>query len=64
MIRVTRLNGREFVINAEQILTVEETPDTVVTFTNHDKMVVKEKPDEVIRKAIEYQRGVRAFAKE
>jgi len=61
MIKVTRLNGRPFVINAELIQFVEETPDTVVTLTNHEKVLVKESADEVIRKALEYGRSLRVF---
>jgi flagellar protein FlbD len=59
MIKVTRLNGKEFVVNADLIQYLEETPDTIVTLVNHEKVVVKEKVDEVIRRVIEYQRGVR-----
>lgn len=64
MIRLTRLNGKEFILNAEHLLCVEETPDTVVTLTNRDKVVVKEKPDDVVRKVIEYQRSVRGLGRE
>ena len=64
MIRVTRLNGKDLIVNADLILSVEETPDTVVTFTNRDKIVVKEKPDEVVRRVIEYQRSVRGLGRE
>jgi len=49
------------VINAELIQFVEETPDTVVTLTNHEKVLVKESADEVIRKALEYGRSLRVF---
>ena len=59
MIKVTRLNGKEFVVNADLIQYLEETPDTIVTLVNHEKVVVKEKMDEVIRRVIAYQRGVR-----
>ena len=59
MIRVTRLNGKAFVVNADLIQYLEETPDTIVTLVNHEKVVVKEKMDEVIRRVIAYQRGVR-----
>src|SRR5262245_24567097 len=59
MIKVTRLNGKEFVVNAELIQYLEETPDTIITLVNHEKVVVKEKADEVIRRVIEYHRGVR-----
>ena len=61
MIRVTRLNGREFVVNADMIQFLEETPDTVVTLTNHEKIVVKESVDEVVRRVIEYARAVRSL---
>lgn len=61
MIRVTRLNGKEFVLNAELIQFLEETPDTVITLVNHEKIVVKEKMDEVVRRVIEYGRAIRSF---
>lgn len=61
MIKVTRLNGKEFVVNADLIQFMEETPDTVITLVNHEKVVVKESADEVIRRVMEYQRGVRCF---
>lgn len=61
MIRVTRLNGKPFVVNADLVQFVEETPDTVITLINHEKIVVKESVDEVVKRAIEYNRGVRGF---
>ena len=33
MIDVTRFNGKSFVLNAELIEVMEETPDTVITLT-------------------------------
>ena len=59
MIKVTRLNGKEFVVNADLIQFLEEIPDTIITLVNHEKVVVKEKMDEVIRRVIEYNRCVR-----
>ena len=47
MIKVTRLNGKEYILNAELIETVEETPDTVITLTNGKKIIVKESRQEV-----------------
>jgi len=61
MIRLTRLNGRPFVLNAEQIKTVEQTPDTMVTLLTGDQLVVRETMEEVIRRAVEYIRSLRAF---
>ena len=41
-----RLNGKEFVLNADQIKFIESTPDTVVTlFGNDEKFMVKEGVD-------------------
>jgi flagellar protein FlbD len=56
MIRVTRLNGKSFVVNAELIETLDETPDTVITLADGKKIVVLEKFDEVIEKVMEYRR--------
>ena len=61
MIKVTRLNNREFVVNAELIQFLEATPDTVVTLVNHEKIVVRESVDEVVRRVIEYARMIRTF---
>jgi flagellar protein FlbD len=59
MITVTRLNGSSFVINAEKIRYVEQTPDTVICTENGDRLMVKESMREVVAKAIEYSRLVR-----
>ena len=59
MIALTRLNGQRFVINAEKIRYLEQTPDTVVCCESGEKLMVKETLDEVIRRAIEYARAIR-----
>jgi len=61
MIAVTRLNGKRFVINAEQIRYIETTPDTMITLMNGDKVMVKEELEEVVKRALEYGRQLRAF---
>ncbi len=59
MICLTRLNGQQFVLNAEKIRYVESTPDTVVCCDTGEKMMVKESLQEVTRRAIEYARVIR-----
>lgn len=59
MINLTRINGRAFVVNAELIRTVESTPDTLVTLTSGDRLIVKEPVQEVVRRAVEYGRHLR-----
>ena len=59
MICLTRLNGEVFVVNAEKIRYLEQTPDTLVCCDNGEKLMVKESLQEVIRRAIEYSRLIR-----
>ena len=58
MVRVTRLNGTEIVLNASVIESLESTPDTVVRLLNGQRLAVRETVDEVIGKVISYQREV------
>ncbi len=59
MIKVTRLDGRPLVVNADLVLFVEPTPDTVITLSNREKVVVKESIDEVMKSVVKYQQEVR-----
>jgi flagellar protein FlbD len=60
MIRVSRLDGSEFVVNAELIETIEATPDTHLTLTDGKQFIVRESMDEVVRRVIAYRREVYA----
>jgi flagellar protein FlbD len=62
MIKLTRLGGEAFVLNADLIRTVESRPDTYVTLTSGERMIVQESADEVVRRAILYARAVRSLA--
>jgi flagellar protein FlbD len=59
MITLTRLNGQQFVINAEKIRYVESTPDTIVCCDTGEKLMVRETLKEVMLRAIEYARLIR-----
>ena len=61
MITVTRLDDRVVVLNMDLIKMIESTPDTIITFVNGDTLIVRESVDEVVRRAIEHSRQVRAF---
>jgi len=56
MIKVTRLNNKEYYINFDLIETIEETPDTVITLRDGKKYVVSESPEEIIEKIIDFKR--------
>ncbi|MGB2987059.1 MAG: flagellar FlbD family protein [Phycisphaerae bacterium] len=61
MITITRLDERVVVLNADLIKMIEATPDTIITLINGDTMIVRESVQEVVRRAIDYQRQVRGF---
>ena len=66
MIKLTKFNSKtnkkgEFVLNAEIIETIEQTPDTVITLTDGKKLIVEESMDDVVRKTIAYRRALRQY---
>lgn len=56
MIKLTRFDGSEVAVNAELIKFVEAAPDTIVTLSSDQKLLVLETVDEVIDAVIEYKR--------
>jgi len=58
MINVTRLNGKAFLINAELIREIESTPDTIITLTTGEKVLVTESVEEVVSAVIEYKQQI------
>lgn len=61
MIRVTRLNGTTLVVNALLIETMESTPDTVLSLTNGNKIVVRENVQDVINLVKAYLQEIGIF---
>jgi flagellar protein FlbD len=57
MIKLTRLNGEAFLLNAELIRYVESRPDTFVTLTGGERLVVRETMDDVLERCLAYQRA-------
>jgi flagellar protein FlbD len=57
MIKLTRLGGEQFVLNADLIRYIEARPDTFVTLTSGERLVVIESLDEVMRRAVAYQQA-------
>ena len=58
MIKLTRLNNTLIVVNSDLIEFVEETPDTIVTLTTGQKVIVRESVDEVIEKVISFKKRI------
>ena len=57
MIKLTHLDGEPFLLNAEQIRYVDARPDTFITMSAGERVVVRETLDDVLRLCVEYQRS-------
>lgn len=58
MIKLTRTSGKEFILNADLIIEIQETPDTVITLNNDKKLLVKDSADDIINKVITYRQRI------
>ena len=58
MIQLTRINRVPLVLNSDLIEHVEATPDTVISLTTGQKLVVLESVDEIVRRVIDFRRAV------
>ena len=58
MIQLTRLNNKPLMVNSDLIKFVEQSPDTLVTLITGEKIVVLEKPDEVLVRVVQFRRSV------
>jgi flagellar protein FlbD len=56
MILLTGLNDKEFYLNCDLIEKIEVTPDTVITTTTNKKFLVKESPDIILKRIINFRR--------
>jgi len=60
MIYVTRLNHTPIVLNSDLIEQVEMTPDTVISLTSGQKIMVLESSDEVVERVMKFRRAIAA----
>ena len=58
MIHLTRINHVPLVLNSDLIEHIETTPDTVVSLTTGQKLLVLESPDEIIERVVQFRRAV------
>lgn len=56
MIKLSRLNGSEFWVNQDHIQFLERTPETVLSLSDGKKVTVKETPEDVIQRVVEFRR--------
>lgn len=58
MIPLRRLNNQPVVVNCDLIESIEATPDTVVTLTSGNKLIVRESLEEITRRVIDFKRRI------
>jgi flagellar protein FlbD len=58
VIKVTRFDGSELIVNCELVESVEQTPDTVLSFVGGKKLLVKEGAAEIIERVVQYKRSI------
>lgn len=58
MIKLHKINGNEFIINAELIEMVEGGKDTLICLATGNRYMVQESADEVAQKVVEYRKKV------
>lgn len=58
MIPVMKLDGSKYWINPHMIESMEENPDLTIAFFSGKKVVVKDRPEELIERIISYRRQI------
>ena len=58
VIKVTNINGVEYYLNCEKIEMIEMIPDTLITLRDGKKYYVRETPEELVEKIIEYKKRI------
>ena len=58
MIRVTRLDHSTMVLNSDLITQIESTPDTVISLTGGERIMVRESTDELVARVVEFRRTI------
>ncbi|SFL46166.1 flagellar protein FlbD [Paenibacillus sp. 1_12] len=62
MIRLTRLNGKQLLVNALLIESIEETPDTIITLITSKKITVLEPMTDVVQLVTQYMQTIGSIA--
>jgi flagellar protein FlbD len=58
MIFLTRMDKQVMYLNPDHIVSIEETPDTVITLFNGNHFIVKESAAEIISRIVAFRAGI------
>ena len=62
MIFVTKLGGKQILLNEDMIESVSQNPDTIVMLTNGHSYIVQETMEEIMDRVIAFNRNSRRIA--
>jgi flagellar protein FlbD len=58
MVHLTRLNQTPLFLNSDLIEHIQTTPDTLITLTNGNHLMVRETPEEIIARIVSFRRRI------
>ena len=58
MVRVTRLNHTPIILNSDLIEHIEGTPDTVISLSTGQRLMVLESAEEIVSRVVEFRRRI------
>jgi flagellar protein FlbD len=64
MIYVTRLNHTPVVLNSDLIEQIETTPDTVISLTTGQKIMVLESTEDILERVVKFRRSIAVWPRE
>ena len=64
MIQLTKRNGERFLVNHNQIESIEMIPESKIVMMNRDYFIVRETPEEIVAKIAEYTAKVKDVYRE
>ena len=59
MILLTKLGGKQFLLNEDMIESVSQNPDTIILLSNGHSYIVQESMDEIVDRVIAFNRSSR-----
>jgi len=58
LIQLHNISGEVFYLKCDLIYRIDQQFDTVITLTDQKKLIVQEKPEQVVDKVIEYKQEI------
>jgi flagellar protein FlbD len=57
MIELSKINGKPIMVNPDLIRTIEAAPDTILIFTDGERLMVQNEPKEIVEKIVRFRRS-------